>query len=128
MKDLSCCGRDLKKVIIVDNSPNAYSLQPNNGIPIVTWIDDKSDNKLVELIPILEMLSKVDDVRPYIKKIVKNNTINIICAQKILSKEIIIQKEKQNKNELFLIDKSSLIDVKSNTEFNLVSKKQKLNQ
>ena len=34
IKDLSKLGRDLKNVIIVDNCPTSYLLQPENAIPI----------------------------------------------------------------------------------------------
>lgn len=33
-------------------------------MPILSWYEDKADNKLIELIPVLEKLSKVPDVRP----------------------------------------------------------------
>jgi len=62
VKDLSQLGRDLKDVIIVDNLPSCYSLQPCNGIPILTWINNKSDRELDRLSSILEPLSKVSYV------------------------------------------------------------------
>ena len=34
IKDLNKLGRDLKKVIIVDNLPESYCLQPKNWINI----------------------------------------------------------------------------------------------
>ena len=34
VKDLSDLGRDLKKVVIVDDNPNSSSFQPENAIPI----------------------------------------------------------------------------------------------
>ena len=43
VKDLKKLGRDLKDVIIVDNSPLAYLLNSDNGLPIMTWFDDKND-------------------------------------------------------------------------------------
>ena len=87
VKDLSQLGRDLKDVIIVDNSPASYALQPENAMPILTWLDDLADNKLYQLAPVLELLSKVDDVRPYLRKIVKDDKINYLHAFKVLRAE-----------------------------------------
>lgn len=67
VKDLSKLGRNLKKVIIIDNSPVCYSLQPDNAIPIKTWKEDASDRELLDLIPILRSLADVDDV-PFVLK------------------------------------------------------------
>jgi len=74
IKDLQMLGRRLESVIIVDNSPNAYLLQPENALPISTWVDDRSDKSLYELIPVLEKLVTLHDVRKGLSKIV--NTEN----------------------------------------------------
>ena len=52
VKDLKKLGRDLKDVIIVDNSPMAYLLNSDNGLPILTWFDDKNDRELYKICPI----------------------------------------------------------------------------
>lgn len=49
VKDLSRLGRDLKKMIIVDNVAENFQLQPDNGIFIKSWFEDKSDTALPEL-------------------------------------------------------------------------------
>lgn len=69
VKDLSMLGRRLNQTIIIDNSPGAYMLQPDNAIPIKTWIGDQQDNQLIEFIPLLEILSSVNDVRRHIRKL-----------------------------------------------------------
>lgn len=53
VKDLGRLGRELEQVIIVDNSPVCYSLQPQNAIPISSWFFDRKDRKLLELLPFL---------------------------------------------------------------------------
>ncbi len=55
-KDLSRIGRDLSKIIIVDNVADNFQLQPENGILIKTWIDDPADTALTELCQLLKGL------------------------------------------------------------------------
>ena len=86
IKDLRKLGRDLKDVIIIDNSPNAYSLNKENGIPISTWLDDENDRELYDLIQILEFLSFVDDVRTFIPKFVIGDEISFFASMDIIKK------------------------------------------
>jgi len=58
VKDMSIMGRPIESVFIIDNSPHAYSLQPENAFPCTSWFDDYQDNELLEFIPILQDLAK----------------------------------------------------------------------
>lgn len=53
----------------------SYAFNKDNGFPIKSWYDDKNDKELYAISHILEFLSKVNDVRDYLAKIVKNNEI-----------------------------------------------------
>jgi CTD small phosphatase-like protein 2 len=50
VKDLSKLGRDLSKVIIIDNIEDNYQLQPNNGLNISDFEGDDNDNELLFLL------------------------------------------------------------------------------
>ncbi|KZF25655.1 hypothetical protein L228DRAFT_80760 [Xylona heveae TC161] len=63
IKDLSSVEPDLSKVMILDNSPMSYVFHEDNAIPIEGWINDPTDNDLLHLIPLLEGLQYVTDVR-----------------------------------------------------------------
>jgi len=71
-------GRPLESTIIIDNSPNSYQFQPENGIPILSWYDDPNDDELMKFVPALKMLAneQIDDVRPIILKSVYENEFN----------------------------------------------------
>ena len=84
VKDLSLLGRDFKDIIILDNNPTAYSLNHYNGFPIKSWFDDKNDDELLKICPILEFLSYVPDVRDYIKKIVVQNKVQFDSVKQII--------------------------------------------
>ena len=50
LKDLTKVSRDLTRIVIVDNLPDNYQLQQENGIPIKTWMNDNPhDSELPRL-------------------------------------------------------------------------------
>jgi len=63
VKDLSQLGRPIADTIILDNSPASYIFHPNNAVPVSSWFNDPHDTELTDLVPFLDDLSKVDDVR-----------------------------------------------------------------
>lgn len=68
-------GRDLNKVIILDNSPASYIFHPSNAVPCISWFDDVNDTELIDLIPHFERLSSVDSVYSILKQS-NTNSIN----------------------------------------------------
>ena len=76
-KDLSKIGRDLSRVIIIDNLKENFKMQPNNGIFIKTWTNDINDVQFKDILKILKdiVALNVIDVRPIIQKM--NDEIKI---------------------------------------------------
>jgi len=68
LKDLNVLGRDLKKSVLVDNSPHAFGYQVDNGIPIESWFDDPEDTELLKLERFLANLHGQEDVRTVVRR------------------------------------------------------------
>ena len=105
VKEIKRLGRQLKDIVIVDNSPMSYALNPENGLPISTWFDDKEDRELYNISSILEFLSFVPDVRNYIHQFVVNdeisynNVINVFDRYNEMLNQKKINKNNINKNK-----------------------------
>ena len=99
IKDLSKLGRDLKKIIIIDNCSENYLLQPKNGINVIDFAGNNNDDILFYLKKDLINLyiKNPDDVRPYLKQIQINMNKR---ANELINL-------KKNKN-LFNIDKNKI--------------------
>jgi Dullard-like phosphatase family protein len=108
VKNLSLIGRDLKNVIIVDNSPFAYKLNVENGIPIETWTGKEDDKNLEKLYELLERLVKVEDVRQYLGG-----------YRTIYDYQRIITRIDQRHNHKFKVDKSIQHDITINNYYPL---------
>ena len=83
-KDLSMLGRRMEDIILIDNSPHSYSLQPENAIPISSWYGDVKDTELSKLTKLLVGLSKVPDVRKVLSISHKNHKMNLVMAEKFV--------------------------------------------
>ncbi|OQR75790.1 carboxy-terminal domain RNA polymerase II polypeptide A small phosphatase 1-like [Tropilaelaps mercedesae] len=57
VKDLNRLGREVHRVVIIDNSPASYMFHPDNAVPVGSWFDDMSDTELRDLIPFFETLA-----------------------------------------------------------------------
>ena len=92
IKSLKKIGRNMKDLIIVDNSPLAYAFDRDNGLPISSWFEDKNDKELYNIMPLLIFLSKINDVRKFIEKFVSFDKIDYSNAYKIIDQEENIEK------------------------------------
>lgn len=75
----------------------------DNGLPIKTWINDPFDRELFHIMPLLEYLAKVNDVREYIKRMGFNNDFSIDNAIKIkamIDVKLIPNKELSGKEDI----------------------------
>jgi CTD small phosphatase-like protein 2 len=81
IKDISLLGRNIEKVIIVDNMIQNFRLQKDNGILIRWYCGDENDNVLFNLKKLLMRIyeEREDDVRNLIKKY-KNEIIRKISS------------------------------------------------
>ena len=77
IKDLRIfANKNIKDVILVDNSPHCYIVNKDNGIPIIPFYDNRRDQELNKLLSFLIDIADVNDVRPVIKDFFKNDLIN----------------------------------------------------
>ena len=82
IKDLSKLGRDMNKIIIIDNIEENYQFQPNNGLNISDFEGDECDNELDYLLDDLLKLvqqpgKNVCDELPAIRKSMQKRYTNI---------------------------------------------------
>jgi len=58
VKDLARLRRDLKDIILLDNNPEAYTYQQENGFPINSWYNDQTDTDLEKVLSILQKIAQ----------------------------------------------------------------------
>eukprot|EP00656_Telonema_subtile_P042885 TRINITY_DN488_c0_g1_i11.p1 TRINITY_DN488_c0_g1~~TRINITY_DN488_c0_g1_i11.p1 ORF type:complete len:308 (+),score=31.99 TRINITY_DN488_c0_g1_i11:143-1066(+) len=72
VKDLRRIGRDMRRVLIVDNSPESFVLQPENGVPIESYFGSEHDHVLPQMALFLKKVTKwvakEGDLRPRIQR------------------------------------------------------------
>lgn len=98
VKDLNKLGRDLQKIVIVDNSPASYIFHPDNAVPVKSWFDDNTDSELLDLIPLFEKLSKVDSVYSVLCN--SNNHMKPAMQQQQQQPQQIQQQQKQQQKQI----------------------------
>jgi len=78
VKDISWLGRELNKIVIIDNISENFKLQNANGLHIKTWTGDIFDEELKYLLTILSKLfkSNTNNIIPYLKIIKENYNKN----------------------------------------------------
>ncbi|KAL1567442.1 protein-serine/threonine phosphatase [Salvia divinorum] len=67
VKDLGETGRDLSRVVIVDDNPNSYQFQPENAIPIRQFVDDLGDEELKKMMELFEGCDLGEDLRDFVR-------------------------------------------------------------
>ncbi|CEG36520.1 mitochondrial import inner membrane translocase subunit tim50 [Plasmopara halstedii] len=103
VKDLANLNRDLKQVVILDDDPAAYQLQPENAIPIKPFTNgrDRDDHALKDLIPFLKALAseRVPDFRQVIGEFRDDDGVVRDLATKYAARvhQLEMQKEQKKK-------------------------------
>ena len=104
IKDLDKLGRDIKKVIIIDNISENFSKQPQNGLNICDFEGNEYDEELKylkeDLIKLIKL--KPDDVRLYLKDIQKK-----MDKRAILFKNL-NENDKFNENDFYDYNNNNL--------------------
>ena len=76
VKDLSIIeDRDLRELIIVDNSIISFAFNLSNGVPIKAFVGEGNDEELLYMVTFLEEIYAFTDVRAHIEKTFKLKSI-----------------------------------------------------
>ncbi|KAK1442722.1 HAD superfamily protein [Babesia gibsoni] len=63
IKDLKKVSSDMSKLVLIDNTSQASSYFKENSVPIDNWFGAGTDRALLDIIPFLQALRNVEDVR-----------------------------------------------------------------
>ncbi|EOA36975.1 hypothetical protein CARUB_v10009936mg [Capsella rubella] len=75
-KDLSLVTKeDLGSILLVDDNPFSYSLQPENGVPIMRFVDDMEDQELMKLAEFFDRCYQYEDLRDAATEFLSNKLI-----------------------------------------------------
>ncbi|KAH0868201.1 hypothetical protein HID58_075223 [Brassica napus] len=75
-KDLSLVARtDFGSVLLVDDNPFSYSLQPDNGVHIKPFVDDMEDQELMKLAEFFDGCYQYEDLRDAASGLLSNRLI-----------------------------------------------------
>ena len=108
VKDLDRIGRNIKRMIIIDNLKENFCWQKQNGIHIRSWYDDPQDTQLYQLVPLLKSIvtEGFDDVREALANFKRNEemggqifpTIDGIEEEKSVANEDTIEQSLSHQN------------------------------
>ncbi|CAD8054536.1 unnamed protein product [Paramecium sonneborni] len=98
-KNLNKLGRNLKDVIIIDNSQMSFMFQTENGFLIKDFISDQNDKELDQLLPFLIWLSQQSDVRP-VSQLYQQFILNNQFTRKSSKKQKLSQSMILNQNRI----------------------------
>lgn len=66
VKDLSICRSNLSRTVLIDDNPNSFLFQEENGILIRPFNGSHKDNELPKVLKVLASLSGEKDVRSFL--------------------------------------------------------------
>lgn len=65
--------------MIVDDNPNSYSLQPENAIPIIPFLDDDKDSELEKLVGFFQGCGSFDDLRDAVQQYLDGGAVHSLA-------------------------------------------------
>lgn len=71
-------------------------------MPILSWYDDRTDTKLFELIPVLQLLSEVPDVRPVLLGCCTRDNVYLTDKSIMMCTKIIEEQRKRKEIQMIM--------------------------